>query len=133
MLNLSIFKANVEYPQLDKDFDKKDWRNHAYVALVAAFYDARENSIEFVAAILQNVFFDIIRPKYLNYGAIGHFIGHEMTHGFDDEGRQYDKNGNVVEWWEAKTKEAFDKKTQCIIDQYGNITVPEINITVSFF
>ena len=67
----------------------------------------------------------------MNYGAIGHIIGHEITHGFDDEGRQFDKDGNLVNWWQQKTKEAFDAKAQCIIDQYGNITVPEVNLNVS--
>ena len=87
--------------------------------------------IEFLAGILRNVFFDDRKPKYMNYGAIGHIIGHEITHGFDDEGRQFDKDGNLVNWWQQKTKEAFDAKAQCIIDQYGNITVPEVNLNVS--
>ncbi|KAJ3654443.1 hypothetical protein Zmor_013632 [Zophobas morio] len=131
MLNLSLFKSDVEYPQLDEKLDKKDWRNHGYVALVQAFYDSSENSIEFLAGILRNVFFDDRKPKYMNYGAIGHIIGHEITHGFDDEGRQFDKDGNLVNWWQQKTKEAFDAKAQCIIDQYGNITVPEVNLNLN--
>jgi membrane metallo-endopeptidase-like protein 1 len=86
---------------------------------------------EFLAAVLQNVFFEIDRPKYMNYAAIGQFVGHEITHGFDDQGRQYDKNGNIFDWWQPKTKEAFDVKAQCIIDQYGNITEPEVNLNVN--
>lgn len=66
----------------------------------------------------------------MNYGAIGFVIGHEITHGFDDQGRQFDKEGNLVDWWEAGTQKAFVKKAQCIIDQYGNYTVPEINMKV---
>ena len=95
---------------------------HANLVLIQA---------EFPASILQGVFFDKQRPHYMNYGAIGYIIGHEITHGFDDEGRQYDKDGNLVDWWQAKTKSAFDEKAQCIIDQYSNITVPGINLNVS--
>lgn len=67
----------------------------------------------------------------MNYGAIGFVIGHEITHGFDDQGRQFDKNGNLVEWWAPETKKAYLEKAQCIIDQYGNYTVPELGINVS--
>lgn len=58
-------------------------------------------------------------------------IGHEITHGFDDQGRQFDKEGNLVDWWQDETKKAFMEKAQCIIDQYGNYTVPELKLNVS--
>lgn len=58
-------------------------------------------------------------------------IGHEITHGFDDEGRQYDMTGNLVDWWETETEVAFKQKAQCIVDQYGNYTIPEIKMNVS--
>lgn len=58
-------------------------------------------------------------------------IGHEITHGFDDKGRQFDKNGNNVNWWEPATDKRFREKAQCIIDQYGNYTVPEIGIKLN--
>lgn len=86
---------------------------------------------EFPAGILQGVFFSNDRPRYMNYGGIGFVIGHEITHGFDDQGRQFDKNGNLVDWWAANTKSAFVKKAQCIIDQYSNYSVPELNLNVS--
>lgn len=69
----------------------------------------------------------------MNYGAIGFVIGHEITHGFDDQGRQFDKDGNLVDWWAPDTQTAFVKKAQCIIDQYGNYTVPEVGLNVSIF
>ena len=63
----------------------------------------------------------------MNYGSIGYVMGHEITHGFDDEGRQYDKDGNLREWWEAETTNEFLKKAQGIIDQYSNYTVKAVN------
>lgn len=89
--------------------------------------------LEFPAGILQGVFFSADRPRYMNYGAIGFVIGHEITHGFDDQGRQFDKNGNLVDWWQEKTRKAFVEKAQCIIDQYGNYSVPELKLNVSIY
>lgn len=66
----------------------------------------------------------------MNYGAIGFVIGHEITHGFDDQGRQFDKMGNLVDWWLADTKFAYLKKASCIIDQYGNYTEPMTGLKV---
>ncbi|CAG7827083.1 unnamed protein product, partial [Allacma fusca] len=63
----------------------------------------------------------------MNYGAIGWVIGHEITHGFDDQGRQFDADGNLYDWWQATTREAYLQRAQCIIWQYGNYTVPEVN------
>ena len=63
----------------------------------------------------------------MNYGSIGFIMGHEISHEFVDQGRQYDKDGNLREWWEPETKKKFLEKTQCIIDQYSNYTVKEVN------
>lgn len=86
----------------------------------------------FPAGILQGVYFDDNRPKYLNYGSIGFIMGHEMTHGFDDRGRQFDKSGNLVNWWDEETAKQYLIRAQCIIDQYANYTVREIREHVSF-
>jgi len=92
---------------------------------VNAFYNSLENSIKFPAGILQGAFFNKDRPHYLNFGAIGYIIGHEITHGFDDKGRQFDKDGNNRNWWLPETASKFQEKVRCIIDQYSNYTLPE--------
>ncbi|KAI5692897.1 hypothetical protein M8J75_003309 [Diaphorina citri] len=130
-LNLSRFDTNYSISQLRKSVNKTDWKTHAYPTIVNAFYNPYENSIQLPAGILQGTFFSNDRPNYMNYGAIGFVIGHEITHGFDDEGRQYDKDGNLVDWWAESTKEKFLVKAKCIIEQYGNYSVPEVNMTLN--
>lgn len=120
VLNVTIFKTDKTIEQLWKINNKTDWTTHSYSTAVNAFYDSSENSMQFPAAILQGGFFNKDRPQCLNYGAIGAIIGHEITHGFDDEGKQYDKEGNLINWWADETDTAFKKKALCIINQYGN-------------
>ncbi|CAF4540229.1 unnamed protein product [Rotaria sp. Silwood1] len=92
-----------------------------------AAYNPFYNSILVPAAILQAPTFDKDLPKYLNYGGIGTIIGHEITHGFDTIGRQFDRNGNQVSWWTNQTIAAFDKQNECFIQQYSNYTVLSLN------
>ncbi|XP_023334270.1 neprilysin-2 [Eurytemora carolleeae] len=112
-----------------KPMDHKSWKIHGGAAFPNAFFEENQNSIILPAAVFTGLFFQADRPKYMNYGAIGSVIGHEITHGFDDQGSQSDDNGNLVNWWDLDTKQKFLDKTQCIIDQYGNYTV-DINGTV---
>ncbi|XP_060518791.1 neprilysin-2 isoform X1 [Cylas formicarius] len=128
ILNLTLFGTRFSFKRLRQPVNKTDWITHGRPAVVNAFYSSIENSIQFPAGILQGVFFSADRPRYMNYGAIGFVIGHEITHGFDDQGRQFDKNGNLVDWWQPETKKRFVEKAQCIIDQYGNYTVPELKL-----
>lgn len=128
ILNLTLFGTQFSFKRLRQPVNKTDWISHGRPAIVNAFYSSIENSIQFPAGILQGVFFSNDRPRYMNYGGIGFVIGHEITHGFDDQGRQFDKNGNLVDWWASNTKSAFVKKAQCIIDQYSNYSVPELNL-----
>lgn len=86
--------------------------------------------IEFPAGILQGQFLSASRPEFANYGAIGQIIGHEITHGFDDQGRQFDEHGNLVDWWKTQTKDQFLNRSKCIIDQYSNFTDSVLNMTV---
>ena len=89
------------------------------------------NLIEIPAGILQETFFSPYRPQYLNYAMIGSIIGHEMTYGFGEEGSQYDKEGNMMDWWSLVTKTKYNQKADCIIKQYGNYTVEEVELQVS--
>jgi membrane metallo-endopeptidase-like protein 1 len=129
--NLRIWSTDYAFGQLRKPNKRGDWKKHARAAVVNAYYNSLENSIEFPAGILQGAFFDAERPNYMNFGAIGYVIGHEITHGFDDRGRQFDKDGNDRNWWKPKTDARFKERAQCIIDQYGNFSIAENNLRVN--
>lgn len=96
----------------------KTWVTGA--AVVNAFYSER-NEIVFPAGILQGVFYQLGLPRSLNFGAIGYVAGHEVTHGFDDMGSQYDAEGQLRQWWTEGTREEFKNKSQCFVQQYGRI------------
>lgn len=131
-LNMTLFGTNYAFSKLRQKVNKTDWVRHGQPAVVNAFYSPLENSIQFPAGILQGIFFSSERPRYMNYGAIGWVIGHEITHGFDDQGRQFDLDGNLVDWWHPETKSRYLKKAECIIEQYGNYSIPELdNLAVS--
>jgi len=126
VLNMTIYGTNYAFKKLRKRVDKGDWVRYGRPAVVNAFYSPLENSINFPAGILQGTFFSSERPHYMNYGAIGWVIGHEITHGFDDHGKQYDQDGNLVEWWLQETKDKYMSKAQCIISQYSNYTIDKV-------
>jgi len=126
-INMSVWGTNYAWGKLREKVDKTDWKRHGAPAVVNAFYSSIENSIQFPAGILQGNFFGSDRPAYMNYGGIGWVIGHEITHGFDDQGRQYDDEGNLKNWWKDQTKDKFLDKAQCIIWQYGNYTAKSVN------
>ncbi|XP_012934734.1 membrane metallo-endopeptidase-like 1 [Aplysia californica] len=100
-------------------------------ATVNAYYYAINNEIAFPAGILQPPFFSKDFPKSLNFGGIGMVIGHEITHGFDDRGRQYDKNGNLEQWWSDSVIQNFKDKAQCIVDQYGAYVMEEADMNLN--
>ncbi|XP_043263785.1 neprilysin-2 isoform X2 [Colletes gigas] len=131
ILNLTLFGLEYSFGRLRKPVNKSDWITHGRPAIVNAFYSSIENSIQFPAGILQGAFFSNDRPRYMNYGAIGFVIGHEITHGFDDQGRQFDQNGNLVDWWAPQTKEKYLEKAECIIHQYGNYTVEDVALNLN--
>ena len=89
---------------------------------VNAYYDPAMNDINFPAGILQPPFFDPRRDMAVNYGGIGAVIGHEMTHGFDDQGRKFDADGNLRDWWTAADGTQFEKRVSCVADEYSGFT-----------
>ncbi|KAM7348788.1 M13 family metallopeptidase neprilysin 1 isoform 1-T5 [Cochliomyia hominivorax] len=125
---LSILKWESEKNMqlLRQPVDKEKWTTEP--AVVNAFYNPNKNDIVFPAGILQPLFYSQHFPKSLNYGGIGVVIGHEITHGFDDKGRQFDKDGNMMQWWNNATIEAFRERTQCIIDQYSKYKIDEVGL-----
>lgn len=107
--------------KLGKPVDRKEWGMTA--PTVNAYYNPSFNEIVFPAGILQPPFYYQGADDAVNYGAIGAVIGHEMTHGFDDQGSQYDKYGNLQSWWTQKDRKQFEELTQQVVDQYDSYTV----------
>lgn len=107
--------------KLNKPVDKEEW--HMTPQTVNAYYNPTANEVCFPAAILQPPYFDPEADDALNYGAIGVVIGHEMTHGFDDSGRQFDKDGNLKEWWTKDDSERFKLLADKLVDQFDAIEV----------
>ncbi|XP_060595565.1 neprilysin-like isoform X2 [Ruditapes philippinarum] len=108
---------------LRKNVNKERW--HMSPATVNAYYEMEANQITFPAAILQPPFYSFDQPAYLNYGGIGYVIGHEITHGFDEVGRHYDKAGALNSWWSETNAANFKARAQCFMDQYNNFTIQE--------
>ncbi len=106
----------VDMARIGKPTDRSLWGMTP--PTVNAYYNPTNNEIVFPAGILQAPFFFPSADDAVNYGGIGAVIGHEMTHGFDDQGRQYDAVGNLTDWWTPQDAAAFDKRAQCIIDEY---------------
>ncbi|XP_053381841.1 neprilysin-like [Mercenaria mercenaria] len=102
-------------------YDKNGWSDPP--TTVNAQYSFVLNNIQFPAGIFQPPFYKKDQPRSMNYGGIGVVIGHEITHGFDDQGRQYDKEGNLKDWWGDDIVNNFKAETHCIVDQYGKFTV----------
>lgn len=128
---LNLASTDRAYKRLRQAVDKTEWPMQVTPAIVNAFYSSIENSIKFPAGILQGAFFSAERPRYMNYGAIGFVIGHEITHGFDDQGSQYNGAGNLANWWAAETRTNYLERAQCIINQYGNYTEPSTELNLN--
>jgi len=114
----SAFETARDLHKIGKPVDEKEWGMTP--PTVNAYYDPSNNDINFPAGILQPPFYDYTKDPAVNFGAIGVVIGHEMTHGFDDEGSKYDAHGNVKNWWTPADKAAFDERTGCEVKEYGN-------------
>ncbi|KZS15003.1 Endothelin-converting enzyme 1 [Daphnia magna] len=128
ILNIKRYEAEYNLNKLRQPVFKDKWSTEP--AVVNAFYNPNTNDIVFPAGILQPLFYSSQFPKSLNYGGIGVVIGHEITHGFDDKGRQFDKDGNLKQWWNNATVQAFRQRTQCIIDQYSNYILDDVGLYI---
>ena len=117
VLALKKFDAQFSYSQLGQPVDKDRWQMTPQT--VNAYYDPSTNEICFPAGILQRPYFDSDADDACNYGAIGVVIGHEMTHGFDDQGRNFDQNGNMVDWWTEEDAKEFQKLADKLGAQYS--------------
>ncbi len=122
----NIKRANIWYTEdniadLGKEVDREEW--HMTPQTVNAYYNPTTNEICFPAAILQPPFYNSAADDAVNYGAIGVVIGHEMTHGFDDQGRQFDKDGNMSNWWTEADAAAFKERTDVLVDQFNKVLV----------
>lgn len=112
------FEHGRDMNKIGKPVDKTEW--YMTPPTVNAYYNSSENNINFPAGILQPPFYGASRDAAVNYGGAGSVIGHELTHGFDDQGRQFDGAGNLTDWWTAADAKAFDDRAACFVDQYGS-------------
>jgi len=119
---------NQRIGKIGKPTDKSEWT--MTTPTVNAFYESSSNSINFPAGILQPPFFDPNRDLAVNYGGIGVVIGHEMTHGFDDQGRKFDADGNLRDWWTAQDGAEFEKRAACVANEYSAFTWKD-NVTIN--
>lgn len=121
ILRSNEFDFNYMLSKAGKPVDKTEWLMTPQT--VNAYYNPTTNEICFPAGILQYPFFDMNADDAFNYGAIGVVIGHEMTHGFDDQGRQYDKDGNLKDWWTAEDAKNFEARAQVLVNWFDSIEV----------
>lgn len=121
VLRSNVFEYDYMLAKNGKPVDKTEWMMTPQT--VNAYYNPTTNEICFPAGILQYPFFDMKADDAFNYGAIGVVIGHEMTHGFDNHGRQYDKDGNLRDWWTAEDARKFEERTQVLVDWFDKIEV----------
>jgi endothelin-converting enzyme/putative endopeptidase len=115
--NARAFDWNWRVSRLDQPVDREEW--FMTPPTVNAYYDPLKNQITFPAAILQPPFFDAMADPAVNYGAIGAVIGHEIGHGFDDQGREFDERGRIHNWWTPETAEKFTAATRRLVEQYN--------------
>ncbi len=121
------FEVKRNLNKIGKPLNKKEWSMTP--PTVNAYYSPANNDINFPAGILQPPFFDRTEDDAVNFGGIGVVIGHELTHGFDDQGSKFDAEGNLTNWWTPKDREEFDKRTGCIADEYSSfIAVDDVHL-----
>ncbi|HET6936131.1 MAG TPA: M13 family metallopeptidase [Candidatus Angelobacter sp.] len=115
------FESHRQLAKIGKPLDRGEWGMTP--PTVNAYYNPQMNDINFPAGVLEPPLYDIKIDDAPNYGNTGSTIGHELTHGFDDEGRQFDAKGNLRDWWTREDAEQFEKRAQCVVDQYAQYTI----------
>jgi endothelin-converting enzyme/putative endopeptidase len=120
------FESHRQLAKIGQPLDRQEWLTST--PTVNAFYNPSMNDINFPAGVLQPAFFDGTQPNALNYGHIGLFMGHEITHGFDDQGRQFDGHGNLEDWWTKEDGDKFNQKAQCISEEYAQFSVGDTKL-----
>ncbi|KAG0225370.1 hypothetical protein BGW41_004723 [Actinomortierella wolfii] len=123
-LRARVWGTNRTNVRACRPVDREEW--HMSPQTVNAYYNRGVNEIVFPAGILQPPFFSHSYPEYLNFGGIGAVAGHELTHGFDNNGRLYDANGAFANWWTSETQALFEQRAKCFVEQYSNFTVPNL-------
>jgi endothelin-converting enzyme/putative endopeptidase len=114
----AVFEMHRDLAKIGKPVDRTEWGMTP--PTVNAYYNPEMNNINFPAGILQPPFYDNHIDDAVNFGAIGAVIGHELTHGFDDEGRHFDGQGNLREWWLPEDANAFEQRAACLVDEYSS-------------
>jgi len=121
------FEFNRQLKKIGQPVDRNEWGMSP--PTVNAYYNPLENNVNFPAGILQPPFYDYKADDAVNFGGVGMVIGHELTHGFDDEGSQFDADGNLKNWWTEKDKQQFDKLEECFVNEYdGFVVVDDVHI-----
>jgi putative endopeptidase len=121
----TAFEFHRQLDKIGKPVDREEWTMTP--PTINAYYDPQLNSINFPAGILQPPYFDSTMEDVVNYGAIGMVIGHELTHGFDDEGRKFDAQGNLRDWWTPEDAKAYEQRGECIANEYTE-EIPEAGV-----
>ena len=122
-----LFEVKRNLNKIGKPLDKTEWGMSP--PTVNAYYNSAENNINFPAGILQPPFFDRNADDAVNFGGIGVVIGHELTHGFDDQGSKFDAAGNFTDWWTPADRQEFDKRTGCVADEYSSfVAVDDLHL-----
>jgi putative endopeptidase len=123
----NTFESKRDMAKIDKPLDRKEWGMTP--PTVNAYYSAAYNEIVFPAGILQPPFFDRSMDDAVNFGGIGVVIGHELTHGFDDQGRKFDPQGNLHDWWTAEDGKEFEQRVSCVANEYSSfVAVDDLHI-----
>jgi endothelin-converting enzyme/putative endopeptidase len=123
VLRAREFEVRRDWNKIGKPVDRMEWGMTP--PTVNAYYNPEENNINFPAGILQPPFYSNQSNDAVNYGGIGMVIGHELTHGFDDQGRKFDAAGNLKDWWQKEDEDRFVKLSQCVVDEYSGFTLAD--------